>query len=318
MASLNIAGYIQGAIYPNSNNTQPVSQTISDLQSSGLETVILGLAHIGRDYAINPIQITGDLYFNGTLIFSQGSYVGDASWPAEIDSLIGGSIKRVCLSIGGAGNVIYDFQTIMKIYQGNNNSFSGTNLEANFRKLKTTLPKISVIDMDCEETYDQASFVAFCQMLIGIGFEITFCPYRAQSFWTGSLAALETSNPGAVKWINLQCYDGGGSNDPANWAQQIKTALTTFDTDGFILAGDWSRFIYYSNGQPVYWMGRSTADVQSHLHGFSSETCVGGGFIWTLDQIIDYQHNQSILPDPSYAASNGSISDYVKAILKAL
>ena len=270
MMKLNFAVYAEGCMYPASASIQPVKTTISQLQQSGFKTAILSLFHIGRDYAISPKQVMGDIYFNNTPVISKGSYVGDPIWPGLINSMIGGTVTRVCASVGGGG--VMDFETIQKIYEGNGNSFANTNLMGNFQYLRKTFPTISIIDMDCEETYDQASFVAFCQMLIGMGFGITFCPYTYQSFWTGSLAALNTSNPGAVKWWNLQCYDGGGGNDPANWATAITQAVPGFSTVGYILAGDWT------NDTP--------SEVQALMGTFNKELCVGGGFIWTLDNII--------------------------------
>ncbi len=274
MSKLNYAVYAEGYLYPTTAPaSQPVSSTISQLRQSGFATAILGLFHIGRDYSISPTQIMGDIYFNNTLIVSNGSYVGDPSWPTLINGMVGGSVQRVCASIGGGG--VMDYETIQKIYAGNGNSFAGTNMERNFVVLRKTFPSISIIDMDCEETYDQDSFVAFCQMLIGLGFGITFCPYTYQSFWTGSLAALNASNPGAVKWWNLQCYDGGMGNDPADWATAITQAIPGFSTGGFILAGDWT------NDEP--------SGVQALMGSFKNESSVGGGFIWTLDQIIEQQ-----------------------------
>lgn len=258
-------------MYPNSgSNLQPVSTTISQLQESGFTTAILGLFHIGRDYEITPLQIMGDIIFNNTLLISEGQYVGDPNWPNLINGMIKGSVQQVCASIGGGG--VMDYQTIYRIYVANQYSFAGTNLENNFKVFRTVFPSISIIDMDCEETYDQESFVAFCQMLIGIGFGITFCPYMNTPFWTGSLSALHQSNPGSVQWWNLQCYDGGYGNDPATWAAAITSAIPGFNTDGFILAGDWT------NDSP--------AAVQNLLSTFRNETGVGGGFMWTLDDMI--------------------------------
>ena len=265
MSNLNIAVYAEGCMYP------PAADTIPQLKQSGFSTLILGLFHIGRNYSISSPQIMGDIYFNNTLIISQGEYVGDSAWPGTINEAIGGSVTQISASIGGGG--VMDYETIQKIYEENNNSFSGTNLETNFYQFKKTFPSISIIDMDCEETYDQASFVAFCQMLIGAGFGITFCPYTYQSFWVDSLEALNTSNPGAVKWWNLQCYDGGYGNDPQNWADAITQTIPGFNTNGFILAGDWT------NDQPD--------GVKSLMQTFSDEKSVGGGFIWTLDNIIN-------------------------------
>ena len=292
MSNLNIAVYAEGCMYP---DTAPqgisVDQIISQLQQSGFTTPILSLFHIGRNYSISPLQIMGNIYYNNTLVISQGSYVGDSNWPTLVGKMIGGSIGQVCASIGGGG--VMDYETIQKIYNGNNNSFSGTNLEANFKAFKQTFPSVSVIDMDCEETYDEISFVAFCQMLIGIGFDITFCPYTFQTFWVNSLAALNQSNPGAVKWWNLQCYDGGYGNDPANWASAITNGISGFDTDDFIVAGDWT------NNTP--------SEVQSLMSSFKNESSVGGGFIWTLDSIIDQNPSDPLSGMKAYAGaiSNG-------------
>ena len=268
------AVYVEGYIYPSSSNPQPVATTISQLQKSGFESAIVSLFHIGRDYQISPPQITGDIYFNNTLVFSQGNYVGDPSWPGLVNSIIGGKVSHVCASIGGGG--VMDYETIKKIYHGNGNSFEGTNLMKNFACLKKILPSVSIIDMDCEETYDQPSFVAFCQMLSSMGLCISFCPYTMQYFWTGSLAALHAAYPGAVQWINLQCYDGGyGNGNPEtfdNWASAISDAIPGFDTDGFIIAGDWT------NDKP--------AEVRSLMAPLEGVASFGGGFMWTLDNMV--------------------------------
>jgi hypothetical protein len=155
--------------------------------------------------------------------------------------------------------------------------------------MRETFPGISIIDMDCEETYNQESFVAFCQMLGSLGFDITFCPYNTQGFWINSLQQLNTSNPGLVKWWNLQCYDGGEGNDPAIWASAIQQQIPGFSTDGFILPGDWT--------------DDSPSEVKQLMSTFKNDSSVGGGFIWTLDLIID---------------SSYSATDYVKAISTGL
>ncbi len=282
MPNLKLPIYAEGILYPpTAPANQPVATTIQQLQNSGFSTPTLGLFHIGRNYGISPPQHMGDLYFNDTLVISQGRYVGDAAWPALVNQLIGGSVTDVCASIGG-GSPVMDFQTISRIYQENGNSFHGTNLMTTFETFRKTFPAISTIDMDCEETYDEASFVAFCRMLIDLGFSITFCPYTNQSFWTSCLAQLNQSNPGAVEWWNLQCYDGGAGNQPGQWAQAIAAAIPGFSTSRYIVPGDWTN--------------DSAQQVAQLLAAFKDEPSVGGGFLWTLDQII--QQNPQ---DPSAA-----------------
>lgn len=288
MSKLNFAVYAEGIIYPTTN--QPaVSTTLSQLQNSGFTTLILGLFHIGRNFSIQPSQIMGDIYFNDTLVISEGRYVGDPDWPALINSALGGTVTSLCASIGGGGGVM-DFETLQNIYQQNDNSYVGTNLASNLKVLKQTFPAISIIDLDCEDNYDLPSFVAFCQLVNSLGFQLTFCPYTYQQFWTNALQQLNNSNKGAVKWWNLQCYDGGHSNKPAQWAHAITEAIADFDTTAFILAGDWT------NDSPSL--------VQSRMKSFSSPA-VGGGFIWTLDQIIA---NSSSDPQQAMTAYVDAIS----------
>jgi hypothetical protein len=261
MPKLNISVYAEGCMYPAPTLLQPVATTIAQLQQSGFQTVLLGLFHI---------QSSGGIHFNNTQVVANGSYVGDPTWPGLIAGLLGGTVTRVCASIGGGG--VGDFAAIKTIYHNNYYSFSGTALMSNFQTLRATFPSLAVIDLDCEEAYDVESFVAFCQMLIGMGFDISFCPYQRQAFWIDSLAVLNASNPGAVVCWNLQCYDGGGGNEPADWAGAIAQAIPAFSTAGFIVPGDWT------NDNPT--------QVQSLMASFQQQDCVGGGFMWTLDDII--------------------------------
>lgn len=269
MSKLNIAVYAEGCVYPASAQ-QPVVTTILQLQQSGFTTAILGLFHIGLNSGSGSPVNTGDLSFNDQLIISEGAYVGDTSWPDLVGSMLGGAVSQVCASVGGGG--VGDFQNIQTIYESNGNSFDNTNLLLSFQILRKELPAISVIDMDCEDNYDSQSFVAFCQMLVGIGFGITFCPYQNQPFWTAALSALNASSPGVVKWWNLQCYDGGGDNTPANWAQAIAEVLPGFSPNDFIVAGNWTQV--------------TPATVQTTLQNFDDQSCLGGAFIWTLDAMI--------------------------------
>ncbi|MES2825201.1 MAG: hypothetical protein V4732_16475 [Pseudomonadota bacterium] len=295
----NFSVYVEGCIYPATTQSfPPVATTIVQLQKSGFNTAILGLFHIGRNYAIQPSQIMGDIYFNDTLIISEGCYVGDSNWPALVNGLPAGTVSQVCASFGGGG--VMDFQTIQRIYQSNGNSFSGTTLESNFEVLRNTFPAIGIVDMDCEETYDQTSFVAFCQMLAGLGFGITFCPYTNTAFWAASLAALNNSNPGAVKWWNLQCYDGGFGNTPAAWAEAIEQAIPTFSTIGYFVVGDWT------NDGP--------GSTQALMSSFTDKSAISGGFMWTLDNMItaNPQDPQSVMTAFVDAISEGLGSTIIR------
>lgn len=305
MSSFNVSAYGEGLMYSS------LSQNMAAIQTAGWTSVILGLFHV---------DTSGNIYFNDTKIITNGSYIGTSNWPSQLKQLMtgqGSTIKTLLASIGGGG--VSDFTSIQTIYQNNNNSFSGTPLQKNFQTFFSTFPMITLIDMDVEEAYDTASFVAFCQMLIQIGFGITFCPYTMTDFWTGSLSTLNQSNPGAVKWWNLQCYDGGGGNNPQDWADAITSTIPGFNTAGFIIAGDWSRNLAKIGKNPAnwYWQGDCPPAMQSLMSSFAGQSCVGGGFIWTIDQILDYAADQKLKPDPN-PCGNVGMKDYVAAITKGL
>ena len=268
-----------------------IDQNLAATQGAGWTTIILGLYHIGRPSVTG--QHWGDIIFNDTPVIQQGQVVTPSGWPARIAQLKQGttSITKIYASVGG-GSPVVDFQSIETIYQNNGNSFSGTDLEKDFQVFRQTFPAIDGIDMDCEDRYDQPSFVAFCEMLIGMGFEITFCPYSLTNFWPDSLAAIEKQHAGAVKWWNLQCYDGGYGNDPKGWADAITSAIPGFDTEGFIVAGDWT------NDTP--------SGVTTLLKPLAGESCTGGGFIWNMDGILAGQNNMKDYVNAIGAAFSGS------------
>ena len=159
--------------------------------------------------------------------------------------------------------------------------------------------------MDVEDTYDMESFVAFCRMVSAERFKITFCPYTEMNFWVDSLKQLQQSRTGPVKWWDLQCYDGGGNNNPQEWADAISRALPNFDTKGYILASDW---VLDSTGN-----GDCPDGVVSKLSQFKNQPAVGGAFLWTIGNIL-WQETQT----PNPCGTRASMADYVAAVNKAL
>ena len=287
MPTVNVAAYGEGIMYP-----PQLAINIHAIQTAGWTSLMLGLFHISAE---------GDISFNNTLLFTGGKYGGDPTWVSQLRQLaIGNKGARgmtLLASFGGWG--VGDFGNIQAIYEANDRSFRGTTLEANCEAFASTFGGIvSMIDMDVENTYDQASFLAFCEMLIDQGFGLTFCPYTNPSFWINCLADLNRSNPGAVQRFNLQCYAGGSGNDPQTWANAITAAIPSFNIRNFLLASDWAR----SNSGS----GDSPAGVQAQLAGFHGDACVGGAFIWTLDTILNNR------------AGGYTMANYVQAIHNAL
>lgn len=310
MSNLNISAYGEGVMYP------PLLSThLAAVQTAGWTSVVVGLFHI---------DASGNIGFNDTPIItntaSTASYVGDSTWPGLLAQLLQPAagatttVSTLLASFGGGG--VSDFTNVQAIYEANSNSFAGTPLQQNFQLLRNTFPAISLIDMDVEDNYDAPSFVALCQMLGAMGFGITFCPYTNTSFWTGALATLNVSNPGLVQYWNLQCYDGGQGNSPVQWAQAIEKAIPGFNTNAYIVAGDWSRNLVQPKKSPAYWQGDCPPAVTALLNSFNAPACLGGGFIWTIDQILAYAANQQILPDPAPCGSV-TLASYAQAIQAA-
>ena len=105
MASLNVAAYGEGVMYP--PNLAP---NISAIQTAGWTSVIVSLFHINT---------SGDIYINDTKIFSGGKYIGSPAWPGQLQQLLGqgSAITTLLASIGGGG--VTDYASIQTIYLNN-------------------------------------------------------------------------------------------------------------------------------------------------------------------------------------------------------
>lgn len=283
MSKPNIAVYAEGALGP-----RQIAKNLPATQQAGWTTIILGLFHIGYP----PDWPEAAIYFNDPPpIIDGGKYLADTRWPDYIAQLKqNSSITKIYASFGGWGvsekNGVQDFTTIHKIYEKNQHSFEGTLLKKSFEVFRQTFPAIDGIDMDCEDFYDKGtpnSFVAFCEMVIHLGFDVTFCPFQDPTWWADKLQRLQSNFMGdRVKWWNLQCYDGGDLNEPQTWAKEI-ARVTRRSTDGYILAGDWSRF--WDPGENR-WRGRCPESVKAHISPFKQQPCFGGAFIWNMDSIL--------------------------------
>jgi hypothetical protein len=305
------------------------------MKETGATTIIIGMFHIGN--VIDPTKKDmkeGDIIFNGDepLVIRDGRLTAEAAdWPAQIAQLkgSGSSVTKIYASVGGASSVVRDFQTIKKIYDERGQTFTGTQLQANFAAFRKLFPAIDGIDMDLEETYDLESFVAFCVMLIDLGFEISFCPYERQGFWTKALLLVENERPNAVKWWNLQCYDGGSRNVPQDWAQAIAKIMKrdVSNYSGYIVPGDWVRFWdpndHYDLKLQKFvgpgWNGNCPADMTSKFHSLSTATPLGGGFIWDLDSVRASQEYAAKHHDNGCDGKEPiGVNDYIKAIKTGL
>jgi hypothetical protein len=301
----NIALYAGDPLGPDNINVN-----LQATLEAGWTTIILSFLHISDDRWL-PVPDGGILFYNGKEFINQRQLNKDFEhWNAALTQLKQGTIKKLYLSVGG-GDPVIDFQTIKKIYEAAGNTFNDTPLLKNMVKLKELFPIIDGIDMDCEEAFDEPSFLAFCQMVNSIGFDITFCPAFTYSvnFWVNSLKSLtEKYGPQAVKWFNVQCYAGTA---PFQWVQWIKAAMPEFDTDDFIVAGDIGRYKDPLKG----WYQSCPGTVEDNLkmrkgQGLKS---VGGGFIWCMDNILE------TTKDPNNGCGGiKTMTNYARAISEAM
>jgi PKD repeat protein len=238
---------------------------MNDLRGSGFTTVILWSFHI---------EDNGDLVYNDIPVVKNGAYIGDSNWPARLASLKTAptSVNRIEVSIGAWG--VPDFERMAKLVNGTAagcgstlvcGTGSNSILYRNFQVLKSTTGAVAV-NFDDESAYNLAPTTQFGQMLIGLGYKITFAPYTNQSFWR----SLKDNLGSAVDNIYLQVYDGGAGNNPASW----NTAMgMTVDP------GLWSR---HGSGCGS---GDSPATVQSKMSNWKSSAGIAGGFMWLYDDI---------------------------------
>ncbi len=269
-------------------------QVIDEVRASGFATVVAWTIHVWQD---------GDLAFDQPFV-SNGEWVGDASWPALYSRLKEAptSVDRLLFCVGSADAT--DFGDIAALIAKEGTGPDST-LYRNFKALKEAIPQIDGIDFDDEEPFDGQTIVAFAQMLHEIGFEVTFCPYTDAEDWVACLKELNGATPGLVTAFNLQCYAGGGGNQPQDWIDTVSSAMgPSFDAAGLISPGLWC-----INGDACDG-GQCPESIQQQFAGWKA-TGITSGWIWRLD---DVDHCQG-----SKACSGGmAAADYATAITTGL
>ena len=243
--------------------------TASIIKESGFNTVILWSVHVNSE--------TADLYFNDTLICSNGEYVGTTMWKRGWETLKEGdnAIDRIEISIGAWGT--QDFEAIRTLMKRDGDG-EDTVLYKNFKKL-IEVTGADAVNYDDESCYDVNATVAFSEMLLTMGVKISLCPYTNMSFWTSLYSRLGDS----VDRIYLQCYSGGAGNNPAEWYSAFGTK---------VIPGYWC---LHNGGSE----GMSAEQVEETLKRASRFS--EGAFIWYYD-------------DTKNLSSPNSTADYAEAI----
>jgi hypothetical protein len=285
--STNVAGVYITGLFGKSGLLVP---TTKELLGSRINDYIFWSVHVHPD---------GSLYYNDSALAQGGKTNRDIAQP--IADLIAAArkarlVSTVWFSIGAGG--VSDFANIQAILRSGGKA--ADNLYANFQAVYAL--GADGFDLDYEENLtDPVGLIS--ELTIGLnqrmGARLTYCPYYGTSFWIDCLAATyKALRTQPVIGFNLQCYSGGGGNDPRTWTQAIKAAgsLTgvnnpdTFVRPGLAVAG--------SASMPAL----TPLQMTQQLNSWGS----AGGWIWNSQTVINQQ-----------GATKFAISDYATALLNA-
>lgn len=150
--------------------------------------------------------------FFGTPIYTNGSYVGPAGWPAKIRSLKHNSSSNYNSSITRLQFCLAGPYGTYKKYMSEHGTGESTAWYRNWVQVRQDMD-IDAIDFNDENSYDSNSLIQLGEMMSRIGYRVTLCPYNNQNVWRSVKAKLGDK----VDAINLQCYDGGRNNDIRTW-----------------------------------------------------------------------------------------------------
>jgi hypothetical protein len=284
----NLAGvYITGLFGTNGL----LAQTQSELLASQMNDYIFWSVHVNADASLHYNDVP--LASGGTLDPTTGAGIGGIISAARKAGLA----RNVWFSIGAGG--VSDFQNIQAIL-----SAGGALEDELYANLKALMDLgADGFDLDYEEDLsDPVSLIS--QFTVGLnqrlGAKLTYCPYYGTTMWIDCLTANMTalgSQP--VVGFNLQCYSGGGGNDPRTWVSAITAAgastgvsdAVSFVRPGMAVAG--------SPSSPAL----TPAQMTAQLNSWGSP----GGWIWNSANVLNSQ--------PS---TGDSIADYASAMLAAV
>lgn len=252
------------------NNPSVNQQQLEAIQGSGVTTIILWTLHV---------DAVGNFNFNGlpaiVSVGASGSEFNSTDYgylPQLITDLKSGGVSKVLFCIGSAD--VTDFHNITALLS----TEGGTQTLFNsFSALVNALP-IDGFDFDLEE-FDQDYTDTIVKLTLRLnqnyGSMITYCPFTEIDFWTNCLTEVyqQNNNQQIVSWFNLQCYAGGGSNNPNNWVADINSQYGVSDPNAFIVPGYDAEESPPSNICQIF----TTLDVK-------------GGFIWNSSEIFSGSH----------------------------
>jgi len=289
-----------------SRNTSAANhQQLRELQTSGFTTVILWTLHIDE---------AGNFNYNDTAIVQNAIFTNQFNYLPrlvnELKSADRSKVTKVLFAIGSAD--VGDFANIQKLLASPAGELA---LRKNFTALMSALP-IDGFDFDLEEEGIAVStIVKLTTMLARYEMIVTYCPSfdTETEFWIPCLEQVyQQAQKQCVNWFNLQCYSGGGNNQPNNWAKLIDPKTTGIsDPVRFVIPGYWC--VHSGNGDCN--QGDCPIDIQNRFTELATQTDKGicGGFIWNSEDLFACRTSPKCKINPT-----GPLHAYAMAIYSGL
>ncbi|KAK4108244.1 hypothetical protein N656DRAFT_433924 [Canariomyces notabilis] len=229
------------------------------LRTSGFNTLIMfGVGVLGNGSIMYYSNTPGS---KDVLVASGGAYVGGDALAAKVRSFKTGNdtgVNRLEISMNA--------QNIRNL-MASPGPGADTPLYRNFAALREAWT-LDAVNNDDESIYDVASTVAFAKMLARVGYKYTIAPYTNINFWR-NVKNQVNSGLGAAEWIldrvYLQCYDGGASNDPAGWQNNLGMKVVPLV---------W----VINDSKPSF--GTSAAQARTRFAAWNQRSALAGGGYW--------------------------------------
>lgn len=238
------------------------------IRGSGFTTLVIWTVHVEAD---------GDLVLNNHKIVDDGAYVGRADWPAEVAAFKSGTTSVSRIELGLSGHESQTFINIRDLVFAQGTGSGGV-LHRNFKVIRDRIPAIDGFNYDEEShIYDQNvlyTMKEFSLMLADLGFNVELDVFCCSQAWTDVFNYVNGLRPGTIDRIDLQCYAGGGGNDPCWWNGQFGGLRVT--------PGLWA---YPSTESGGYW-SRNPGQVAAQMGAWNSACSLAGGFMWYLDDML--------------------------------
>ncbi|KAH7323252.1 hypothetical protein B0I35DRAFT_350272 [Stachybotrys elegans] len=254
-----------------------VSNTTA-ITTSGYNSVIL--------FGVGILANGDIMYYSNTpgsvdvLVASGGAYVGGDALAQKVRSLktrSGSTINRVEICMNSNN---------MRELMTSPGPGSSTNIYRNFAALKTAWTLDAVNNND-ESLYHVPSTVTFAKMLGTMGYKYSLCPYTNINFWTSLRTQVNSglSTP-LIDRAYLQCYDGGGGNNPVSWQNSLGMTVVPL--------------IWVINDAKP-WEGNTAAQARTRFSNWARQATLGGGGYWNEYDIekmgLSYTEYGKVLTD---------------------